>query len=62
MTVDCASDASVQLSGRLLIRNPVGVTCQLEAAQASMLELINQGKEHAAFLYALLAVCALQQH
>ncbi len=52
VTVDCTSDAPVQLSappdwiglqrnGRLLIRNPVGVAGQLNAAQARKLELIN---------------------
>ena len=73
VTVDCTSDAPVQLdappnwillqrNGRLLIRNPVGITCQLEAAQAGMLELINQGLTQTAFLEALLATCVLQQH
>ncbi len=63
VTVDCTSNAPVQpaappnwillqRNGRLLIRNPVGITCQLEAAQAGMLELINQGTEQAAFLEA----------
>ncbi len=46
----------------MLIRNPAGITCQLEAAQAGMLELINQGTTQAAFLEALLASCVLQQH
>ncbi len=36
----------LQRNGRLLVRNPSGTTCQLEAAQASMLELINQGMDH----------------
>ena len=73
VTVDCTSDAPVQLdappnwillqrNGRLLIRNPEGITCQLEAAQAGMLELINQGLTQTAFLEALLATCVLQQH
>ena len=73
MTVDCKSDAPVQLdappkwillqrNGRLLIRNPVGITCRLEAAQAGMLELINQGMTQAAFIEALLAACVLQRH
>ncbi len=35
---------------------------KLEAAQAGILELINQGTEQAAFLEALLAACVLQQH
>jgi hypothetical protein len=51
----------LQKNGRLLIRNPVGITCQLEAVQVGILELINQGTEQAAFLEALLAVCVLQQ-
>ncbi len=51
--VECTSDAPVQFSGpadsillqmnrRLLVRNPVGFTCQLDVAQAGMLELIDQ--------------------
>ncbi len=54
VTEDYTCDATVQLSAppewillqrnkRLLIRNPVGVACHLEAVQAGMLELINQG-------------------
>jgi hypothetical protein len=39
-----------------------GSLCQLEAAQAGILELINQGTEQAIFLQAFLAVCVPQQY
>jgi hypothetical protein len=54
VTIDCSNDAPYLLkappgwtllrrNGRLLVRNPSGVTSQLEAAQAGMLGLMNQG-------------------
>ena len=72
VTFDLTSDAPVLLAappgwellernGRLLIRAPSGTTCQLEAAQAAMLELMNQGLDQAAFLSALVSACNAQQ-
>ena len=72
VVIDCTSDTPssppappgwtlLQRNGRLLVRNPSGTTCQLEAAQASMLELMNQGMDQQAFLDSLLVVCLAQQ-
>ncbi len=66
--IDCANDAPVmplaparwtllQRNGRLMVCNPSGITCQLDAAQAGMLELMDQGMDQDAFLDSLVTVC-----
>ena len=47
--------------GRLLVRSLTGSTCQLDAAQAGMLELMQQGMNQSCFLEALVESCALQR-
>ncbi len=54
-------DIILQRNGRLLVSNPSGTTHQLEAAQACILELMNQRMDQEAFLDSLLAVCLAQQ-
>jgi hypothetical protein len=72
VVIDCASDAPLlppapegwtllQRNGRLMVRKPSGITCQLEAAQAGMLELMNQGMDQEAFLDSLVTACLTQQ-
>jgi len=72
VSFDLASDAPdfppappgwelLRRNGRLLVRAPSGVACQVEAAQASMLELLNQGLDQVAFLTALMDACTAQQ-
>ena len=48
-------------NGRLPLRAPSGFMCQLEAAQATMLELMNIGLDQATFLSALSGSCQAQQ-
>ena len=48
-------------NGRLLLRNPSGFTCQLEAAQAGMLERMQEGMDQVCFLEALFEACSSQQ-
>ena len=48
-------------NGRLLVRSLTGSTCQLDAAQAGMLELMQQGMNQSCFLEALVESCALQR-
>jgi len=48
-------------NGRLLLRNPSGFTCQLEAAQAGMLEHMQEGMDQVCLLEALFESCSSQQ-
>ncbi len=74
MSIDCSNDAPDLLEAprgwtllrrneRLLVRNPsvASVTCQLEAAQAGMLESMNQGMDQVTFLENSVTVCLKQQ-
>ena len=51
----------LQRNGRLLIRSPTGVMCQLEATQAHMLQRLNREVPSDAFYTAILNACAEQQ-
>ena len=73
VTFDLASDAPdlipappgwelLRRNGRLLVRDPSGLTCQLDAAQAAMLELMNPGMEQPTLLSAMVRACNAQQY